>query len=204
ETIEEKIYIKIKEQLQMKDHLILKETFVEKLNKIFETDYKKIEAKIFNETITIGDSQTEEERFAFFVRHALLNFIANFKYRLPKVLDRNMSERTFIVECISPIFRAFRNAFPDIKYKWIEKNVTSIKEANNIFQDDICSRKTDLLVVYLSDGVEIISTEVSVGDVKKLLMMSVCSLCRIFGNNLDCSIDDTKGIRTYSIQIIGD
>ncbi|PKY55772.1 hypothetical protein RhiirA4_548898 [Rhizophagus irregularis] len=129
--------------------------------------------------------------------------------------DRDMSERTFIVECLSPIFRAFRNAFPDIKYDWIEKNVTSIREANNMFVDDISPRKTDLLVVRLSDGMEILNTEVSgppfkatishtVGDVKKLLMMSICSLCRIFGNNLDCSAKDAKGIKTYSIQVVGD
>ncbi|CAG8769369.1 5720_t:CDS:2, partial [Dentiscutata erythropus] len=142
-------------------------------------------------------------------------FAANFKYRLPRVLDRNMSERTFIVECISPIFRAFRNAFPDIKYDWIEKHVTSINETNNMFLDNIGPRKTDLLVIHLADGIEIMNTEVSgpplkatqthtVGDIKKLLMMSVCNLCRIFGNNLDCSVDDAKGIKTYSIQIIGD
>src|SRR5579871_5745151 len=71
----------------------------------------------------------------------------------------------------------------------------------------------DLLVICLSDGMEILNTEVSgfpfkvtithtVGDVKKLLMISICSLCKIFGNNLDCSIKDTKGIKTYSIQVI--
>jgi len=84
-----------------------------------------------------------------------------------------------------------------------------------MFVDDIGSRKTDLLVVRLSDGMEILNTEVSgppfkatithtVGDAKKLLMMSICSLCRIFGNNLDCSVKDAKGIKTYSIQIVGD
>jgi hypothetical protein len=35
-------------------------------------------------------------------------------------------------------------------------------------------------------------------------MMSICSLCRIFGNNLDCSVKDAKGIKTYSIQVVGD
>jgi hypothetical protein len=33
--------------------------------------------------------------------------------------------------------------------------------------------------------------------------MAICSLCRIFGDNLDCNIDDAKKVRTYSIQVIG-
>ncbi|CAI2191493.1 15649_t:CDS:1 [Funneliformis geosporum] len=32
--------------------------------------------------------------------------------------------------------------------------------------------------------------------------MSVCSLCQLFGSNLDCSIKDAKRVRTYSIQVI--
>ncbi|GES81487.1 hypothetical protein GLOIN_2v1486968 [Rhizophagus clarus] len=215
ETIDEGTYREIEKLFLMKNRLALQESFVKKLESIFETDYAKIESKIINETIVEGDNQSEVARFNFFVRYALLDFTANFKYRLPRVLDRDMSERTFIVECLSPIFRAFRNAFPDIKYDWIEKNVTSIREANNMFADDISPRKTDLLVVRLSDGMEILNTEVSgppfkatishtVGDVKKLLMMSICSLCRIFGNNLDCSAKDAKGIKTYNIQVVGD
>ena len=109
-------------------------------------------------------------------------------YKIPKILDRNISERTYIVESLSPIFRAFRNAFPDIKYEWIEKDVASIKAANDMFVDNISSRKTVLLVLRLADGIEVMNTEVSgppfkttkahtVGDVKKLLMMSVCNLC---------------------------
>ncbi|RIA90324.1 hypothetical protein C1645_737965 [Glomus cerebriforme] len=84
-----------------------------------------------------------------------------------------------------------------------------------MFVDDIGPQKTDLLVLRLSDRMEVMNTEVSgppfkaiithtVRDAKKLLMMSVCSLCRILGNNLDYSIKDTKEIKTYSIQIVGD
>ncbi|CAI2194595.1 12069_t:CDS:2 [Funneliformis geosporum] len=215
ETIDEGTYREIEKLFLMKNRLVLQESFVKKLESIFETDYAKIESKIINETIVEGDNQSEVARFNFFVRYTLLDFTANFKYRLPRVLDRDMSERTFIVECLSPIFRAFRNAFPEIKYDWIEKNVTSIREANNMFAVDISPRKTDLFVVRLSDGMEILNTEVSgppfkatishtVGDVKKLLMMSICSLCRIFGNNLDCSAKDAKGIKTYNIQVVGD
>nr|CAG8665332.1 4788_t:CDS:2 [Entrophospora candida] len=177
ETVEERTYIEIKKLLQMKDQLILQETLVKKLEEIFETDYTEIESKILNKTIIMGDNQTEEARFNFFARYALLDFTANFKYRLPRFLCH-------------------------IKYEWIEKDVASIKGANNMFMDDI-------------NGIEIMNTEVSgppfkatqahtIGDAKKLLMMSVCSLCRIFGNNLDCSVKDAKGIKTYSIQIIGD
>ncbi|CAG8725563.1 11313_t:CDS:1, partial [Funneliformis mosseae] len=63
------------------------------------------------------------------------------------------------------------------------KKITSIKEANNMFAKNINPRKTDLLVICLLDGLEIMNTEVSespfkvirehtVRDAKKLLMMS--------------------------------
>ncbi|CAG8803952.1 18901_t:CDS:2, partial [Dentiscutata erythropus] len=67
ETVDERIYMEIKNLLQLKDRLILQQTFVDKLNKIFETPYEEVESKIFQETI-MGDSQTEEGRFNFFVR----------------------------------------------------------------------------------------------------------------------------------------
>ena len=84
-----------------------------------------------------------------------------------------------------------------------------------MFAEDINPQKTDLLVIRLSDGLEIMNTEVSepsfkvtqehtVRNAKKLLMMSVCSFCQMLGNNLDCSIEIAKGIKTYSIQIIND
>ncbi|CAI2191719.1 3083_t:CDS:2, partial [Funneliformis geosporum] len=161
ETVEEGVYIEVKNLLQAKDRLILQETLVKKLDAIFETDYTGIESKIFSETVINGDNRTEEARFNFFIRDALLDFVANFRYRMPRVLDREISERTYIVESLSPIFRAFRNAFPDIKYDWIEKNVSSIKEANNMFAEDINPRKTDLLIIRLSDNLEILNTEVS-------------------------------------------
>ncbi|CAB4434332.1 unnamed protein product [Rhizophagus irregularis] len=142
ETIEEGIYTEIKNLLQAKDRLILQDTLIKKLDTIFETEYTEIESKIHLETV-IND------------------FVSNFRYRISRVLDREISKRTYIVESLSPIFRAFRNAFPDIKYDWIEKNVSSIKEANNMFAEDINPRKTDLLVIRLSDGLEIMNTEVS-------------------------------------------
>ena len=71
------------------------------------------------------------------------------------------------MESLSPAFRAFRNAFLDIKYDWIEKNVASIKEANNMFAEDINPQKTDLLVIHLSDGLEIMNTEVVVDMLKQ-------------------------------------
>ncbi|CAB4434654.1 unnamed protein product [Rhizophagus irregularis] len=134
---------------------------------------------------------------------------------MPKVLDRDMLERSYIVECLSPILRAFRNAFPDIKYMWLEKDVRSIKEANIMFTSNFGERKTDLLILRLSDARELLNVEVSgppyrltkkhtVGDVKKLLIMAICSLCRLLGNSLDCNIEDAKNVKTYSIQVIGD
>uniref|UniRef100_U9TTC3 Uncharacterized protein n=1 Tax=Rhizophagus irregularis (strain DAOM 181602 / DAOM 197198 / MUCL 43194) TaxID=747089 RepID=U9TTC3_RHIID len=63
------------------------------------------------------DNQTSEEnRFMFFIRCALLDFVFRFRYLMLKVLARDMLERSYIVECLFPILRAFRNAFPDVKY----------------------------------------------------------------------------------------
>ncbi|CAG8737312.1 12507_t:CDS:2, partial [Dentiscutata heterogama] len=116
ETLEEQAYEKVKNMLQMGNKLVIKDSIVENLEKIFQTEYSEIESKIISET-KIGDNQaTEEDRFIFFIRYALLDFVSMFKYLTPKVLDRNMLERSYIVECLSPILRAFRNAFPDIKY----------------------------------------------------------------------------------------
>ncbi|CAH1762649.1 2234_t:CDS:2 [Entrophospora sp. SA101] len=72
-------------------------------------------------------------------------------------------------------------------------------------------QKTDLLVLRLIDAMEILYVEVSgspykhdkkhtIRDVKKLLVMAVCNLCRILSNNFDCSIDDAKQVRTYIIR----
>ncbi|CAB4377176.1 unnamed protein product [Rhizophagus irregularis] len=117
---------------------------------------------ILEETVTEKDNETTEEaRFLFFIRHTLLDFVAMFKYLTPKVLDRDMKERSYIVECLSPILRAFRNAFPEVKYEWIEKDVESIKEVNKIFMGNINRRKTDVLVLRLSDMNELLKIEVS-------------------------------------------
>ncbi|CAG8748735.1 11756_t:CDS:2, partial [Funneliformis caledonium] len=127
ETVEEGAYGEIEKLIH---RFVLQESFIKKLESIFDTDYDKIESKIFDETIVKGNNQTEEARFNFFVWYTLLDFNANFKYRLPR-------------------------------YEWIEKNVTLIKEANNMFLDNISPRKMDLLVLRLSDGMEILSTEIS-------------------------------------------
>ncbi|GES80129.1 hypothetical protein GLOIN_2v1787785 [Rhizophagus clarus] len=96
-----------------------------------------------------------------------------------------MKERSYIAECLSPILRAFRDAFPDVKYEWIERDVKSIKEIE-------------------VSGPPYKSTERhTVDDAKKLLMMAVCSLCRILADNLDCPIEYAKKVRTFSIQSVG-
>ena len=98
---------------------------------------------------------------------------------------------------------------------WVEKDVRLIKEANIMFMSNIRKQKTNLLILRLSDARELLNVEVSgppyrstkkhtVGDVKKLLIMAICSLCRLLGNNLDCNIEDAKNVKTYSIQVIGD
>ncbi|CAB5210941.1 unnamed protein product [Rhizophagus irregularis] len=215
ETIEEPMYERIRNMLQLRNKLAMSDSIIKKLENIFQANYSEIESKIISET-NIGDNQTSEEnRFMFFIRCALLDFVFRFRYLMPKVLDRDMLERSYIVECLSPILRAFRNAFPDIKYMWLEKDVRSIKEANIMFTSNFGERKTDLLILRLSDARELLNVEVSgppyrltkkhtVGDVKKLLIMAICSLCRLLGNSLDCNIEDAKNVKTYSIQVIGD
>ncbi|CAJ0871094.1 7811_t:CDS:2 [Entrophospora sp. SA101] len=170
----------------MYDHI------VKKLESIFDADPSVVGSKIILETTTHYSDQSETGRN-------------------PKIFDREISERTFTVECMSPIFKSFRNAFPEIKYDWIEKEVDSIKIANKMFMTQARLRKTDLLVTHLVDGKEIVDVEVSgppynpqeshtVGDIKKLLMMAVCNLCCIFGNDLNCKIEDAKKIKSFSIQ----
>ncbi|PKK62681.1 hypothetical protein RhiirC2_855502 [Rhizophagus irregularis] len=180
-----------------------------------KSSYSEIESRIISET-KIDDNQTSDgDRFLFFVRYALLDFVSKFKFMMPKVLDRDMLERSYIIEVLSPILLAFRKAFPDVKYMWVEKDVRSIKEANTMFKSNLGERKTDLLILRLSDARELLNVEVSgppykstkkhtVGDVKKLLIMAVCSLNRLLGNNLNCNIEDAKNVKTYSIQVIGD
>ncbi|GES76049.1 hypothetical protein GLOIN_2v1804648 [Rhizophagus clarus] len=85
-----KLFEEIERILQSRNKLVLEESILKKL---------------------------EEARFLFFMRHALLAFVAMFKYLTPKVLDRDMEERSYIVECLSPILGAFQNAFPDVKYE---------------------------------------------------------------------------------------
>ncbi|CAB4382634.1 unnamed protein product [Rhizophagus irregularis] len=194
-------------------HLV-KATIGEQIN-IFQSSYSEIESRIISET-KIDDNQTSDgDRFLFFVRYALLDFVSKFKFMMPKVLDRDMLERSYIIEVLSPILLAFRKAFPDVKYMWVEKDVRSIKEANTMFKSNLGERKTDLLILRLSDARELLNVEVSgppykstkkhtVGDVKKLLIMAVCSLNRLLGNNLNCNIEDAKNVKTYSIQVIGD
>ncbi|CAG8756504.1 405_t:CDS:2, partial [Rhizophagus irregularis] len=134
ETIEEPMYERVRNMLQSR-------------NKLAMTNYSEIESKIILET-NIRDNQTSEEnRFMFFIRCALLDFVFRFRYLMLKVLARDMLERSYIVECLFPILRAFRNAFPD--------------EANIMFTSNFGERKTDLLILRLSDARELLNVEVS-------------------------------------------
>ncbi|CAG8665055.1 12410_t:CDS:2, partial [Funneliformis caledonium] len=185
ETIKEPtMYERVRNMLQSRNKLAMSDSIIKKLENIFQANYSEIESKIISET-NIGDNQTsEEDRFMFFIRCALLDFVFRFRYLMPKVLDRDMLERSYIVECLSPILRAFRNAFPDVKYMWLEKD--------------------ELLNVEVSGPPYRLTKKHTVGDVKKLLIMAICSLCRLLGNSLDCNIEDAKNVKTYSIQVIGD
>ena len=110
QTTEKKLYEEIERILQLRNKLVLKDSINKKLGVIFQSDYSEIFSKIVEETVTEKDNETTEEaRFLFFIRHTLLDFVAMFKYLTPKVLDRDMKERSYIVECLSPILRAFRN-----------------------------------------------------------------------------------------------
>ncbi|RIB13486.1 hypothetical protein C2G38_1728632 [Gigaspora rosea] len=215
ETTDKQLYEEIEKIIKMRNKSVLSSSIVKKLEVILQSDYSTIVSKIIAETEVEDNEITEDARFLFFIRNTLLDFTATFKFLTRKVINRSMSERTYIVECISPILRAFRNSFPDIEYEWIEKVVRSIKGANNIFSCNMKPRKTDLLILRLSDATEILDIEVSgppfnstkkhtVGDAKKLLLLSVCSLCKILANNFDCLIEDAKQVRTYCIQAIGD
>ncbi|CAJ0768977.1 3226_t:CDS:2, partial [Entrophospora sp. SA101] len=212
-SLDNNTYESIKNTIYCGKKLIIKDHIVAKLNKIFECDYSKVEDTIITVT-KIVDDQSDDSKFIYFIRHSLLDFVANFKYITPRALDRSMYERSYIVECLSPIFRSFRNSYPEIKYHWIEKIVESISGTNEMFMCDIDQRKTDISIVRISDEKEILNVEVSgppsrntkdhtVGDIKKLLSMAVCSLCCSLGDYLDCSIEDAKKIKSYSIQVIG-
>ncbi|PKY20731.1 hypothetical protein RhiirB3_524509 [Rhizophagus irregularis] len=183
EMIEEPIYERVCNMLQSRNKLAMSDSIIKKLEDIFQANYSEIESKIISET-NIGDNQTSEEnRFMFFIRCALLDFVFRFRYLMPKVLDRDMLERSYIVECLSPILRAFHNAFPDVKYMWLEKDVRSIKEANIMFTSSFGQRKTDLLILRLSDARELLNVEVSglLTDQRK-------------NTRLDCNIEDAKNV----------
>ncbi|RHZ49591.1 hypothetical protein Glove_519g32 [Diversispora epigaea] len=109
----------------MGNKLVMKDSIVEKLKKIFQSEYSEVESKIISETKIDDNQTTDEDRFIFFIRYALLDFFSKFKFLMPKVMDRDMLERSYIIEVLSPILLAFRKAFPDVKYMWVEKDKRS-------------------------------------------------------------------------------
>ncbi|CAJ0628908.1 11543_t:CDS:2 [Entrophospora sp. SA101] len=118
ETTDKTLYEKIKNLLRMRNKMVLNSSITKKLSVIFQTDYSDMIMRIIMETTGEKNYKTSEEsRFLFFIRHTLVDFVAMFKYLSPRVLVRDMSERLYIVECLSPILCAFRNAFPDVKYE---------------------------------------------------------------------------------------
>ncbi|RIB11441.1 hypothetical protein C2G38_2042673 [Gigaspora rosea] len=133
ETVEKPGYEKVRNMLQMGNKLVMNDLIVKILKNIFRESYSEIESKIISETNIKDNPTMEENRFIYFIRCALLDFVFIFRYLMPKVLDRDMLERSYIVACLSQILRAFRNAFSDVKYMWLEKDIRSIKEANLMF-----------------------------------------------------------------------
>ncbi|RIB16466.1 hypothetical protein C2G38_2316507 [Gigaspora rosea] len=85
------------------------------------------------------------------------------------------------------------------KYMWLKKDVRSIKEAILMFTSNFGERKTDLLILRLSDTREFLNVEVSGPPYRSKKNIR---LCRLLGNNLDCNIEDAKNVKTYSIQVI--
>src|SRR6266540_4097224 len=63
--------------LQMGNKLIMEDSIVERLKKIFQSEYSEVESKIISET-KIGDQATEEVRFIFFIRCSLLDLCRKF------------------------------------------------------------------------------------------------------------------------------
>ncbi|KAF0392235.1 hypothetical protein F8M41_010553 [Gigaspora margarita] len=75
ETIEELVYEKVRNMLQMGNKLVMNDLIVKRLENLFQASYSEIESKIISET-NIGDNQTtEENRFIFFIRCALPDFV---------------------------------------------------------------------------------------------------------------------------------
>ncbi|GBB91458.1 hypothetical protein RclHR1_18770013 [Rhizophagus clarus] len=123
ETIDEGTYREIEKLLLMKNRLVLQESFVKKLESIFETDYAKIESKIINETIVEGDSQS-----TFVLGHE-----SDIIKKLPKQLRENF-------------MKPARNMVPTTLPGFIRKKC-------NEFVRDFASRNTNKLPrALLHDG----------------------------------------------------
>ncbi|CAG8815860.1 3973_t:CDS:1 [Gigaspora margarita] len=161
ENIEELVYEKVRNMLQMENKLVMNDLIVKRLENLFQSSYSKIKSKIILE-MNIGDNQIiEENRFIFFIQCTLLNFVFMFRYLMLKVLDYEILKQSYIVECLFPILRAFCNAFPNVKYMWLKKDIRSIKEANLMFTSNFGERKTNLLILRLSNAREFLKVEVS-------------------------------------------
>ena len=109
------MYEKVISMLRMGNKLVIDDSIVKKLNNIFnnvfQSSYSEIESIIISETKIDDNQTTDEDRFIFFIRYALLDFVSKFKFMMPKVLDRDMLERSYIVEVLSPILLAFAKHF---------------------------------------------------------------------------------------------
>ncbi|RUS26985.1 hypothetical protein BC938DRAFT_483866 [Jimgerdemannia flammicorona] len=154
------------------------------------------------ETVPEGNDQTDDdERFKFFVRYVLLDFVASFKYRAPQILLRDIFEGRLLSNVFLQSSVHFETHFRIF-----------------VTRQHVQTGKADHLILQLSDGREIVNVEVSgppfkprgahtVGDIKKLLMVAVCNLCRLFGNFLDCDveIEDVIGDRLtlFTVSIAG-
>ncbi|RIB10195.1 hypothetical protein C2G38_2206778 [Gigaspora rosea] len=165
--------------LQIGNKLVMNNLIVKILENIFRESYSEIESKIISETNIKDNPTMEENRFIFFIRCALLDFVFMFIYLMPKVLDRDMLKQSYIVECLSPVLRAFHNAFPDVKYMWLEKDVKSIKEANLIFTSNFGERKTDLFILSIQIiGDRLTLFTVSLASKRKYLAVELASFIR--------------------------
>src|SRR2546426_4166621 len=78
---------------KMGNRLVMNDSIVKKLenifNNIFQASYSEIESKIISETKIDDNQTTDEDRFMFFIRCALLDFVSKFRFLMPKVICLN-------------------------------------------------------------------------------------------------------------------
>ncbi|CAG8440801.1 16008_t:CDS:10, partial [Acaulospora morrowiae] len=100
-------------------------------------------------------------------------------------LRRDVSENTYIVDRIAPLFKAIQSVYNEYKFHWIEVELDCMREVKKIFP------KFDLPINQADDS-------------EKLLKEAVFGLVSLLRNYLDKSAEESKQLYTFIIQGIGD